>query len=161
MPTADSTSTVHEADNPKNQSSISGDLVNQLDGLDISDAPANAAHSLSCLLNDDTRPMPENKGVPRPKAHNEPTTQFLPPPVITERDDFSLILEISKIKDGGKPDFFMTQFLHRNQESGAVYYGGLEIPERDISLDEANNCLKRIPEDDIYPLLPENFSCLV
>jgi hypothetical protein len=70
---------------------------------------------------------------------------------------FSHISESFGLGDDSQPIFLRTSFIIV-ADDGTVCYGNLPIPKKEISLQQAKDCLKLVPLEDIYPLFPCDFT---
>lgn len=81
--------------------------------------------------------------------------QEVPASLVTSwKSFFTSILESFKHNENDELVFLRTNYILLDVSDGTVYYGSLEIPKLQISLDQARRSLKKIPEEEIYPLLP-------
>jgi hypothetical protein len=48
-------------------------------------------------------------------------------------------------------------FLYLDETTAAIFYGTLEVPKLKFTLQQAKECLRKIPDADIYPLVPSGF----
>ena len=51
--------------------------------------------------------------------------------------------------------------LWYHEEEGNIYHGHVPEPVRDVSLEQASACLRRIPSEHVYPLAPAGISVYV
>ncbi|OIW22828.1 hypothetical protein CONLIGDRAFT_719671 [Coniochaeta ligniaria NRRL 30616] len=86
--------------------------------------------------------------------------QEVPHSLVTSWKSFASISESFKHDENGQLVFSHTTYIVLDKDDGTVYYGSLEIPKLQISLEQAINSLKKIPADEIYPLLPPELSSL-
>lgn len=64
-----------------------------------------------------------------------------------------MIREEFTIDDSGELEFLCTTYLLIDDYNSA-FVGSLEMPELEIGLQQANNCLRQIPDHEIYPPAP-------
>ena len=92
----------------------------------------------------------------------EPDGQ-LPPPslVITGWESFT---ESDEYYDpepvDGEMVFSHTILLILDPSDGTAYFGRVNIRRRDLLMDKARNSLRRIPDEEVYPPLPADWSTL-
>ncbi len=60
----------------------------------------------------------------------------------------------------GEMVFSHTILLILDPSDGTAYFGRVNIPLRDLSIDQARNSLRRIPDVEVYPPLPTDWSTL-
>jgi hypothetical protein len=83
---------------------------------------------------------------------------MVPPSLVTSWDSFTEACEFYNPGDNEKMVFSRTSLLLLDPINGVVYYGWIEIRKRELSLDQARDCLRRIPDDEIYPPLAADLS---
>jgi hypothetical protein len=72
------------------------------------------------------------------------------PPNTTNWDDFFEFHEEFTFDDSTELEFLCTTFLLINDNDNA-FVGSLGMPRLVISLQQANDCLRQIPDHEIYP----------
>jgi serine/threonine protein kinase len=56
--------------------------------------------------------------------------------------------------------FSHTVLLIVDPSTGAAYFGWLQVRKRNLSMEQARNSLRQIPNDEIYPPMPADWSAL-
>ncbi len=102
----------------------------------------NRRKQLSCTI---TAHSPVVNSCAQPEA--------LPPPTVTSWRGFANISEIFNHDEAGKLIFKRTTYITIDESDGKVHYGGLEITQIHITLDQARSCLREVPDHEIYPCL--------
>lgn len=123
---------------------------------DISaDAPAGCFEGAASLPEPETLPI-----VPIELDESAAVGQEVPASLVTSWKSFTSITESFKHDENDELVFSSTNYILLDESDGTVYYGSLGIPKLQISLDQARRSLKKIPEEEIYPLLPPELSPL-
>lgn len=94
---------------------------------------------------------------------NDTTEQVVPLPLITGWGSFTAIIETFSFKDNKETHLNAIYIIYLvvDETNTTVYYGSLNIPKLEISLEQARNPLKIIPENEIYPPMPPELSAPV
>ena len=90
----------------------------------------------------------------------EPTAQTVPSSLVTNWESFTEACEFYNPDESGKMVFLRTSLLVLDPSDGTVYFGWIPVRKRKLSLEQARDCLERIPNDEIYPPLPADLSAL-
>lgn len=91
---------------------------------------------------------------------SEPAPQQVPASLVTSWKSFTEACEFFKPDEDGKMVFSRTSLLTLDSSDGTVYFGWIEVRKRELSLEQARDCLQRIPADEIYPPLPADMFSL-
>lgn len=84
------------------------------------------------------------------------STPVLP---INKWSDLS-ISEFFHRNDAGELVLDRTTFTYISRRDGVVYYSHLPIPKKKISLEQAKESLRKIPNNEIYPAVPHDMPVL-
>lgn len=90
-----------------------------------------------------------------PTGDSHPTSS----PSVTTWKDFSNISELFNHDEEGNLVFDRTTFM-LSRDDGTVYYGSLKVPKKQITLEQARDSLQKVPDQDIYPPLPQDILVL-
>ncbi len=95
-------------------------------------------------------------------APSEPDGQLPPPSLVihgwesfTESDEYYDPEPVD-----GEMVFSHTILLILDPSDGTAYFGCVNIRRRDLSMDQARNSLRKIPDAEVYPSLPADWSTL-
>jgi hypothetical protein len=83
-----------------------------------------------------------------------PSATELKPPVVNDFKDFTICNKVDEFNDTDECLSTYTLVMMVDQDSYAAWIGTVNAPRDQVSLEQAVNCLSRIPDKAIYPPVP-------
>ncbi|KAF3810264.1 hypothetical protein GCG54_00002722 [Colletotrichum gloeosporioides] len=72
-------------------------------------------------------------------------------PAVHSLMDFNSLMESFEENENGDFKFKCTKFLLVDKDEHTAWIGSIEIPKKQVSLEQAISCLRRVPDTEIYP----------
>ncbi|KAJ4314361.1 hypothetical protein N0V84_008941 [Fusarium piperis] len=85
------------------------------------------------------------------EGSKSPSTTELKPPAVNDFKDFNAFEQIGVFNSADNSQYWYTFVMMVDQDSYAVWVGTINAPKDQVSLEQAVNCLHRIPDTAIYP----------
>ncbi len=71
-------------------------------------------------------------------------------PILKNLASFTILSESFTQDETGTIKFAFTKFVLVDDDH-TVWIGTIDIPKKEVTLEQAINCLRRVPEDEVYP----------
>jgi serine/threonine protein kinase len=100
--------------------------------------------------------MPTEAGGASTDAKCDISGARAPPPLVQKFQDFTSIVEHFDVDENGEDTSKCTKFVLIDKHTHAAWTGTLQMPKREITLEKARACLRRISDAVIYPAVTDD-----
>jgi serine/threonine protein kinase len=100
--------------------------------------------------------MPTEAGGASTDTERDTSGAHATPPLVQKFQDFTSIVEHFDVDEKGEETSKCTKFVLVDKHTHAAWTGTLQMPKREITLEKARACLRRISDAVIYPAVTDD-----